>query len=159
MWRWEYIIRNCFLSKQENMARFEADRLCNHLKKAFGGRFAWFYLDPALLEKYGVDLRNTEQVIEALRAIDGVVVAAVIRREKEGFKVSLRSKSRHVSVGRIARRLNGGADAGDAGAENCNINHRDIHCCFSSVFQWRMRSSFERSMYSMTGEPLRRMTA
>ena len=118
-----HIIRNCFLSKQENMARFEADLLCNHLEKAFGGRFAWFYLDSELLGKYGVDLRNTEQVIEALRAIDGVVVAAVIRREKEGFKVSLRSKSRHVSVGRIARRLNGG---GHEMAAGCTIDAPSI---------------------------------
>ena len=112
-----HIIRNCFLSKPENMARFEADLLCNHLKKAFGGQFAWFYLDPALLEKYGVDLRNTEQLIEALRAIDGVVIAAVIRKEKENFKVSLRSKSKRISVGRIARRLNGGGHEMAAGCQ------------------------------------------
>ena len=112
-----HIIRNCFLSKPENMARLEADLLCNHLKKAFGGQFAWFYLDPALLEKYGVDLRNTEQLIEALRAIDGVVIAAVIRKEKEKFKVSLRSKSKRISVGRIARRLNGGGHEMAAGCQ------------------------------------------
>ncbi|MGN0870534.1 MAG: bifunctional oligoribonuclease/PAP phosphatase NrnA [Victivallales bacterium] len=114
-----HIIRNCFLSKPENMARFEADLLCNHMKKEFGGKFAWFYLEPDLLKKYEVDLRNTEQVIESLRAIDGVVVAAVIRKEKEGFKVSLRSKAKQISVGKIARRLNGG---GHEMAAGCSIS-------------------------------------
>ena len=81
-----------------------------------------FYPRPVnhdLLKKYEVDLRNTEQVIESLRAIDGVVVAAVIRKEKEGFKVSLRSKARQISVGRIARRLNGG---GHEMAAGCSIS-------------------------------------
>ena len=60
-----------------------------------------------------------EEVIESLRAIDGVVVAAGIRKEKEGFKVSLRSKARQISVGRIARRLNGG---GHEMAAGCSIS-------------------------------------
>ena len=45
------------------------------------------------------------------------------RLEKEGFKVSLRSKSRHVSVGRIARRLNGG---GHEMAAGCTIDAPSI---------------------------------
>ena len=61
-----HIIRNCFLSKQENMARFEADLLCNHLEKAFDGRFAWFYLDPELLGKYGVQYFPHDQSLASL---------------------------------------------------------------------------------------------
>ena len=57
----------------------------------------------------------TREVIESLRMIDGIVVAAVIRRESGFFKVSLRSKEKNISVGRIARRLNGGGHEMAAG--------------------------------------------
>jgi len=109
----------CFFSKPENMARFEADLLCNHLKKAIGGKFIYTYLLPELLEKYRIELRNTEQVIDILRAIAGPVIAATIRIEADGFKCSLRSKDRRYSVGRIGRALGGG---GHEMAAGCTIH-------------------------------------
>ena len=109
----------CYFSKPENMARFEADLLCNHLKKACGGKFIYTFFLPELLEKYQIELRNTEQVIEILRAIAGPVIAAVIRKEAGGFKCSLRSKDRRYSVGRIARTIGGG---GHEMAAGCTIN-------------------------------------
>ena len=112
------IISSVYQSKPENLARFEADLLCRHLKKALNGKFAWFYLDEALLKQYDVDLRNTEQIIEAIRSIAGITVAAVIRKENGVFKVSLRSKDPRISVGRIARCLNGG---GHELAAGCSI--------------------------------------
>ncbi len=105
----------CFFSRPENMARFEADLLCNHLKKAIGGRFIYTFLLPELLEKYRIELRNTEQVIDILRAIAGPVIAATIRIEADGFKCSLRSKDRRYSVGRIGRALGGGGHEMAAG--------------------------------------------
>ena len=71
----------------------------------------------------GLQQSGLAQVVDALRAIDGVVVAAVIRKETEGFKVSLRSKSKRVSVGKIARRLNGG---GHEMAAGCSIDAPSI---------------------------------
>ena len=109
----------CFFSKPENMARFEADLLCNHLKKACGGKFIYTFFRPELLEKYRIELRNTEQVIEILRAIAGPVIAATIRIEAGGFKCSLRSKDRRYSVGRIARAVGGG---GHEMAAGCTIH-------------------------------------
>lgn len=109
----------CYFSKPENMARFEADLLCNHLRKAFGGKLIYTFFQPELLEKYQIELRNTEQVIEILRAIAGPVIAATIRIEAGGFKCSLRSKDRRYSVGRIARAIGGG---GHEMAAGCTIN-------------------------------------
>ena len=109
----------CFFSKPENMARFEADLLCNHLKKALDGRFIYTCLLPELLEKYRIELRNTEQVIDILRAIAGPVIAATIRIEADGFKCSLRSKDCRYSVGRIGRALGGG---GHEMAAGCTIH-------------------------------------
>lgn len=113
------IIDACYFSKPESMARFEAELLCSHLKKAFGGRFIYTFLAPELLEKYQIELRNTEQVIEILRAISGPAVACTIRTEPDGFKCSLRSKNPRCSVGRIARAIGGG---GHEMAAGCTIH-------------------------------------
>ena len=112
------VIDACFFSKPENMARFEADLLCNHLQKACGGRFLYAFMSPELLQKYRIDLRNTEQVIEVLRSIRGPAVVATVRVESGGFKCSLRSKDPRYSVGRIARGIGGG---GHELAAGCTI--------------------------------------
>ena len=115
---YDRVIGACYFSKPENMARFEADLLCNHLKKACSGRFIYTFLAPELLEKYKIELRNTEQVIEVLREIAGPVISATIRIEAGGFKCSLRSKDSRFSVGRIARGIGGG---GHEMAAGCTI--------------------------------------
>ena len=112
------VVNSCFFSKPENMARFEADLLCNHLRKAFEGRFLYAYFEPDLLSRYGIALRNTEQVIEILRSISGPVMVATIRKEDGFFKCSLRSKDPRYSVGRIAREIGGG---GHELAAGCSI--------------------------------------
>ncbi len=115
---YDRVINACFFSKPENMARFEADLLCNHLKKACEGRFLYAFMSPELLQKYRIDLRNTEQVIEIIRAIEGPTVVATFRVEAGGFKCSLRSKDPQYSVGRIARGIGGG---GHELAAGCTI--------------------------------------
>ena len=115
---YDRVIGACYFSKPENMARFEADLLCNHLKKACSGRFIYTFLAPELLEKYQIELRNTEQVIEVLREIAGPIISATIRLEADGFKCSLRSKDQLFSVGRIARAVGGG---GHEMAAGCTI--------------------------------------
>lgn len=115
---YDHVINACFFSKPEGMARFEADLLCNHLKRAFDGRFLYVYFEPEVLSHYGIELRNTEQVIEILRAIAGPVIVATIRKEQGGFKCSLRSKDTKYSVGRVARNIGGG---GHELAAGCSI--------------------------------------
>ena len=78
------------------------------MKTAFDGKFAWIFLDSGLMEKYGIDARNLEQLIDLPRNIAGVFLAATLRPEKNGYKLSLRSKDPRYSAGRIARLLNGG---------------------------------------------------
>ncbi len=109
------IIEKCYLAKPENLALLESDLLCNHLKKSADGIFAYAYMSPELLEKYKVDVRNTEQVIECIRQLDNVKACAVMRKEKDCFKLSLRSKEPGISVGRIARSLGGGGHEMAAG--------------------------------------------
>lgn len=109
------IIESSFLSKPEGLALLEADLLSNSLGRACGGRLAWFVLSPEILKRHNVEMRNTENLIEVLRAIKGVDFAALLRPVEGGFKLSLRSKRPPLSAGRIARRLEGGGHEMAAG--------------------------------------------
>jgi len=102
------IINSMFYSKQKNLAEMEADIILHHLQIECQGRFAWFYLSDELLDAYGVNERDTEGLIDIVRALEGVEIAAIFRRKDEGFRFSLRSKNILYSVGKIARQLNGG---------------------------------------------------
>ena len=129
------IIDRAYLSKPFPMALFEAELFRSALRTALEGRFAWFTITNELLAKYSIDIRNTEQLIENLRSIDGVTVAALLKSTKSPgiFKISLRSKDPNVSVGKVARRLNGGGHEMAAGgtifaksledAENILLKH------------------------------------
>ncbi len=109
------IILSVFSSRPENLVRLESELGAKRLKTALGGRFAWMVLDPELLARYGVEVRNTESLIEIPRNIAGVEFAAVLRPENGGYKLSLRAKNAPYSAGRIARRLNGGGHEMAAG--------------------------------------------
>lgn len=109
------IIQASYCSKPENLLRLEAELVTHHLKTAFGGRFAWMVLDRELLKRFGVEIRNTETLIEIPRNLAGVEFAATLRPENGGFKLSLRSKNPPYSAGRIARALNGGGHEMAAG--------------------------------------------
>lgn len=127
------IIVAAYSSRPENIVRLEAELVMHHLKTAFGGRLAWMVLDRELLKKFGVEIRNTETLIEIPRNIAGVEFAATLRPENGGFKLSLRSKNPPCSAGRIARALNGGGHEMAAGgfipassveeAESILLNH------------------------------------
>lgn len=132
------VIEKAFFSKPFNMAQFEAELFCGWLRTACDGRFAWFMIPDELLKKYRIDIRNTENLIENVRGIEGVEVAALIKPTASPgiFKISLRSKNPAVSVGKIARRLNGGGHELAAGgtifaksgeeAENILLKHVEM---------------------------------
>lgn len=83
------------------------DRISSHLD----GRLAVSYITMADYAATGAGEEMTEGLIDNLRSIDGVKVAAVIRdlgnRGRSARKVSLRSSAGDVDVSAIAR-LNGG---------------------------------------------------
>lgn len=113
------IIVEMFQNRDSNLVRLEADLLNNGLHTACGGRIAWFVLTKELLAKYGVEVRNTETLIDAVRNIRGVEFAALLREENDGYKLSLRTKNAPWSAGRVARRLNGGGHEMAAGGFIC----------------------------------------
>jgi phosphoesterase RecJ-like protein len=83
------------------------DRISSHCD----GKLAISYITTADYEATGAAEEMTEGLIDHLRSIDGVKVAAVIRdlgnRGRSARKVSLRSSAGEVDVSAIAR-LNGG---------------------------------------------------
>ncbi len=82
-----------------------------------GGRLAVTWLTLADVTESGADASATDGVIEQLRAIDGVEVAAFVRETGNGggHKVSLRSAGGRVDVSAIARAGGGGGHARAAG--------------------------------------------
>jgi len=83
------------------------------------GRLAVSYVTTADYEVTGAGEEMTEGLIDNLRSIDGVKVAAVIRdlgeRGRAARKVSLRSSAGDVDVSAIARRNGGGGHKRAAG--------------------------------------------
>ncbi|MBN1863666.1 MAG: bifunctional oligoribonuclease/PAP phosphatase NrnA, partial [Victivallales bacterium] len=109
------IIKSMFLSKSANFARMEADLVLNNLKTGCNGLFAWLFLSDSILAKYSVNEKDTEGLIDIIRAIKDFELVAIVRRIEEGFRFSMRSKNRKYSAGRIARTLNGGGHEMAAG--------------------------------------------
>jgi phosphoesterase RecJ-like protein len=102
------IMKNMFFSKPLPQQKFESELFTRHLQIECGGKFAWFYIPEELISKYNIDMRNSEGLIEILRALKDTDIVAVMQRREDGFKISLRSKDHKYSVGKIARKLNGG---------------------------------------------------
>ena len=113
----ERIANEVFFSKTYNCAAFEADLFNTRLKLACGGRFAYAYIDDALLKKHDFNLAEDEGIIDNLRALEGVVIALLIYRNASGeYKLSLRSKNSAFPVGPLARKHGGGGHEMAAGA-------------------------------------------
>jgi phosphoesterase RecJ-like protein len=72
-----------------------------------GGRFCWSVVDDAMLAECGADSEDTEEIIQHLRSVDGVDVAALFKAFGGEIRVSLRSNGR-VNVQAAAARLGGG---------------------------------------------------
>ena len=116
------IIKNMFFSKPLNYMQFEADLVSNNLKIECCGRFAYINIPHEKIRKYNIDMRNTEGLIECVRAINGMEVVALMIKCDVGYKISLRSKNPLYSVGQVARRLSGG---GHELAAGCYVKNND----------------------------------
>jgi phosphoesterase RecJ-like protein len=98
--------------------RFAATRLVGAATAAArleeGGKYCWSVVDDEMLAKYGADGEDTEEIIQHLRAVEGVDVAALFKAYDGEIRVSLRGNGR-VNVQAAAGRLNGGGHFRAAG--------------------------------------------
>ena len=78
------------------------------------GRYCWSVVDDRMLEECGADGEDTEEIVQHLRAVEGVDVAALFKAYDGDVRVSLRSTGR-VNVQAAAARLGGGGHARASG--------------------------------------------
>jgi len=71
------------------------------------GKFCWSIVDDAMLAQTGADGEDTEEIVQHLRSVEGVDVAALFKSYDGDVRVSLRSNGR-VNVQQVAGRLGGG---------------------------------------------------
>jgi phosphoesterase RecJ-like protein len=92
--------------------------LLNVLKITCEGRVASFVLTQRMVEELGVVPEDNEGLIDTIRAVDGIIVAAFIEElAGEGkVRISLRSKDPRVDVCKICQQFQGGGHTLAAGA-------------------------------------------
>jgi phosphoesterase RecJ-like protein len=135
------IINSMFFSKPANLAKMEAEIISYHLKTGCDGRFGWFYLSEDLLDSFDIDETDTEGLIDLIRSIKDFEIVAILRQKQGGYRISLRSKHSRYSVGKVARKLNGGGHELAAGGfipsdtieEAESILEKEIQILFDEV--------------------------
>lgn len=91
--------------------------LLNVLKLNCDGRLASFSLSLETAAKLGAKPEDNEGLIDYIRAIEGVIVAAFIEELEDGkVRISLRSKDARVDVCKICQHFGGGGHILAAGA-------------------------------------------
>ncbi len=98
-------------------------RMFDHLSLACDGRLAVSVLEAEDFRQAAAGDNLTEGLVDSLRAIEGVIVAALIyakpdqeKAEASSYRLSLRSSSGAVNVQRIAKAKGGGGHPQAAGA-------------------------------------------
>jgi len=98
-----------------------------------GGRIGLAWLSQDLLDRSGGTLGGVEEVLDVLRSVEELELAAYLFEQENGrVKASLRSKTDRVDVNRIARKLGGGGHAQAAGLtfpEGTSIEEARGRCC------------------------------
>lgn len=117
------IIKDMYFAKPLAMMLLETDSCLNHMQTYFDGKFVYIHLSIDLLDKYGIEYKETEGIIDNLRTIKGVCVAATIAKLKDGYKISLRSNNDKYPVNEIAKELSGG---GHKLAAGCFVKSLDF---------------------------------
>ena len=82
-------------------------RALSEAKAELDGRYIWSYVDQAMLAECDADGEDTEEIVNHLRSVEGVEVAALFKAYDGDIRVSLRSSGR-VNVQAAAARLGGG---------------------------------------------------
>ncbi len=102
----EEITEAIFANKREAAVRLLA-AVIDEMRFAHDKRYLYSYATDAMLTRYGADGEDTEEIVNRLREIEGVEVAALFKAFDGEIRVSLRSSGR-VNVQAAAKRLSGG---------------------------------------------------
>lgn len=110
-----HLVRRLYYSKPFAEMQLHA-RVIRDMRFACDGRLAYFTTTKALLAEYGVDPKDTEELIEEARMIAGVDICCRLQETEGAIRFSLRSKDPRYPVIDIAHRLGGGGHPLAAGA-------------------------------------------
>ena len=108
----EEITNEIFANKRLAAIRVLGDAL-SKAQVSKDGRY-WSVVDDAMLARNGADGEDTEEIIQHLRSVEGVEVAALFKAYGGELRVSLRSNGR-INVQEAAARLGGGGHFRAAG--------------------------------------------
>ena len=108
----QHVYETIELSKLKLLAR-----ALEHVEVYEGGRLVISYLELNDFEQTGASSGASEGVIDSLRAVAGVEMAALIQEppERDGRRVSLRSSRDRLDVSEVARAAGGGGHRQAAG--------------------------------------------
>ncbi|GAC1442567.1 MAG: bifunctional oligoribonuclease/PAP phosphatase NrnA [Vulcanimicrobiaceae bacterium] len=102
----EEITEKIFANKRFAAIRI-VGRALGEARLEMDGKFCWSLVDEAMLAQTGADGEDTEEIIQHLRSVEGVDVAALFKDYDGDIRVSLRGNGR-VNVQLAAGRLGGG---------------------------------------------------
>ncbi len=109
----EQITSEIFANKRLAAIRVLGDAL-SKAQVSDDGRFCWSVVDDAMLAHNEADGEDTEEIIQHLRSVEGVEVAALFKAFGGELRVSLRSNGK-INVQEAAARLGGGGHFRAAG--------------------------------------------
>lgn len=113
---WDGVINAAFFSKSRNQQAFEAEMLSCCVQSACEGRYLYAVLPEEMFARHNFNMKDGENLIDLLREVEGVWIAALIYPGRDGIKFSLRSKNSRFPVGPVAARFGGGGHLMAAGA-------------------------------------------
>lgn len=90
-------------------------RVLGSLEMAEQGRLGFLAVSRADFEETGTGPSDMDNFVDLARGVEGVEVAATLRQEPGGYKISLRSKGR-INVAEVAAEFGGGGHKNAAGA-------------------------------------------
>ena len=102
----EEITEEIFANKRAAAVKL-AGRIISEMRITHDGRYSYSFVDDKMLAECGADGEDTEDVVNTLRGIEGVEVAALFKAFDGEIRVSLRSHGR-INVQAAAARLGGG---------------------------------------------------
>jgi phosphoesterase RecJ-like protein len=109
----EEITEEIFANKRVAAVKLTG-RIISEMKLTHNGRYCFSHVDDAMLVEYGADGEDTEDIVNTLRGMEGVEVAALFKAYDGEIRVSLRSHGR-INVQAAASQLGGGGHFRAAG--------------------------------------------
>lgn len=101
--------------QRQSLASLQMQKMCiEHLQMLCSGRAALSYVTASEMTAAGADKSDCEQLINVIRSVDGVRVAAMLRDEGVHVRGSLRAKD-DTDVSAIAKKFGGGGHRAAAG--------------------------------------------